>query len=322
MNLYKEKILSHSLKGQRRAHHKYLYIDENGRYVYPEDVKNKVTGAANTAGNVAKGAATATGIAVSNMKDKASKAIADQKQKFKDKKFVKESEKLKKKDVADEYGSYDKWLKEVNKHNAATDKGKLVNQINSAHARSTVGGGLHLLSYQKGEHGTTENLEKQKEKTKQRKQAARDVKSEAQRKSAHAGYEADRRKFPEGGSTEELEIQKEKTAARKRSQQMSNSQRKSAHAGYEADRKKFPEGGSTEELERQKRKTALRKWDKNKNYSKQKYSANQAESERHKAAPTLSKDYRDAMGYAPSLDKQIEKTRKRRKAKQVRALYK
>lgn len=36
-----------------------------------------------------------------------------------------------------------------------------------------------------------------------------------QRKSAHAGYEEDRKNFPEGGSTEELERQKKKTKARK-----------------------------------------------------------------------------------------------------------
>lgn len=42
---------------------------------------------------------------------------------------------------------------------------------------------------------------------------------EGQRKSAHAGYEADKKAFPEGGSTEELERQKKKTAARKRAKE-------------------------------------------------------------------------------------------------------
>ena len=55
MNLYKKKIykshLQHGAIGQKWKNHKYLYIDENGNYVYPEDVANgakqKVSGAGN-----------------------------------------------------------------------------------------------------------------------------------------------------------------------------------------------------------------------------------------------------------------------------------
>lgn len=43
---------------------------------------------------------------------------------------------------------------------------------------------------------------------------------EGQRKSAHAGYEADKKAFPEGGSTEELELQKKKTAQRKKAKEI------------------------------------------------------------------------------------------------------
>ena len=43
MNLYQEYIYRNSLQhGERRRNHKYLYIDSNGRYVYPEDVAKKV----------------------------------------------------------------------------------------------------------------------------------------------------------------------------------------------------------------------------------------------------------------------------------------
>lgn len=44
------RYLSHTL-GQRRAHHKYLYIDENGRYVYPEDVVGKAKNKLSEAGS-------------------------------------------------------------------------------------------------------------------------------------------------------------------------------------------------------------------------------------------------------------------------------
>ena len=60
MNLYKRKIYKKSLQhGLKWRNHKYLYIDANGNYVYPEDVKNKAKSTANTVGNLA----TATGIA-------------------------------------------------------------------------------------------------------------------------------------------------------------------------------------------------------------------------------------------------------------------
>lgn len=62
---------------------------------------------------------------------------------------------------------------------------------------------------------SSSNLEKAKQQTAIRKAEKKRAESERQRKSAHAGYEEDRRLFPEGGSTEELERQKEKTAARK-----------------------------------------------------------------------------------------------------------
>ena len=47
MNLYKKNILKHVMPMNPRRHHKYLYIDANGNYVYPEDVAKK-------AGNKAK----------------------------------------------------------------------------------------------------------------------------------------------------------------------------------------------------------------------------------------------------------------------------
>ena len=48
MNLYKKNMLKHVMPMNPRRHHKYLYIDANGNYVYPEDVAKK-------AGNKARG---------------------------------------------------------------------------------------------------------------------------------------------------------------------------------------------------------------------------------------------------------------------------
>ena len=48
INFYQRVIysnqLEHGVKGQRSSHHKYLYIDANGRYVYPEDLPKGTTG--------------------------------------------------------------------------------------------------------------------------------------------------------------------------------------------------------------------------------------------------------------------------------------
>ena len=41
MNLYKKNILKHVMPMNPRRHHKYLYIDANGNYVYPKDVAKK-----------------------------------------------------------------------------------------------------------------------------------------------------------------------------------------------------------------------------------------------------------------------------------------
>ena len=54
MNLYKRMMYKNSLQhGQKWRDHKYLYIDENGRYVYPEDVKNKAVNNIRTYKNAA-----------------------------------------------------------------------------------------------------------------------------------------------------------------------------------------------------------------------------------------------------------------------------
>ena len=54
MNLYQEHIyrsqLEHAMPMNPRKNHKYLYIDKNGNYVYPEDVKRKVAGGFKKAG--------------------------------------------------------------------------------------------------------------------------------------------------------------------------------------------------------------------------------------------------------------------------------
>ena len=325
MNLYKREIYKSQLQhGLEWKKHKYLYKDANGNYVYPEDVKNKAKGATNTAGYVARGAITAAGTALSNMKDKASNAIADQKQNLKDKKYVRDS-KQKRSDSRETL---------ISKHPHV----KKNSQLFSAHQTAVEKRQESLYSpdwHAKTGYLSAPGVKEQIQKTDKRKEEAANKaflaerkKINQQRKSAHAGYEADKKLFPEGGSTEELEIQKDKTAARKKAKaqakQRVDAQRKSAHVGYEADRKKFPEGGSTEELEKQKEKTRQRKW-KEKSYPKQKYSADQAERERSGRYYETWKESKDNNnGYAASpwaLNREIENTKKRKKAKQVRALY-
>ena len=197
MNLYKREIYKKSLQHAERRNHKYLY-KIGDRYIYPEDVAGKAKSTANNIGNMATAAGTAA-------KTKINKVIADQKQKHKDRVFTNTTlpEKLTSKKLG-------------------RDDDKVLDQIASAHKESTGRKDKSnvVLDYVRTPHTgpsiKAKSLDKQKAKTAARKQAVRNAKSEDQRKSAHAGYEADKKTFPEGRSTEELERQKAKTHARKR----------------------------------------------------------------------------------------------------------
>ena len=101
---------------------------------------------------------------------------------------------------------------------------KAAKQLTNAHQTSTKKYGDDGYLYQDtslSDKGLqTENLKKQKTKTAARKiekeeNEKKRAKADQQRKSAHAGYEEDKKNFPDGGSTEELEIQKRKTRNRK-----------------------------------------------------------------------------------------------------------
>lgn len=83
MNLYKREIYKKSLQHAERRNHKYLY-KIGDRYIYPEDVAGKAKSTASNIGSMASAAGTAA-------KTKINKVIADQKQKHKDRKFVKNS---------------------------------------------------------------------------------------------------------------------------------------------------------------------------------------------------------------------------------------
>lgn len=257
INSYQREIYSSHLEHAERRNHKYLY-KIGDRYIYPEDVAGKAKSTANNIGSMATAAGTAA-------KTKISNAIADQKTKHKDRKFVKDS----RKDPVDKLPknhTREEFLNALDRRDANTAKAKEIDQITKSHKGSTNKFTSEAMWVRgtgdkdpaKGWTGMGESVQKQKAKTADRKRA---VASEAQRKSAHAGYEADKKAFPDGGSTEELERQKRLTKARKMksSNPKTEEQRKSAHAGYEADKKAFPEGGSTEELEEQKRKTKARK---------------------------------------------------------------
>ena len=239
MNLYKREIyksqLQHGLEWKR---HKYLYKDANGNYVYPEDVKN-------------------------NAKSKVQGFVADQKQKLKDKKYLRDEKHRK--------------YPNLEKANVTSTGGKRVNQITSAHQEGTKK--TTALSYQSTHDPISNKVVKVKRdfdsngnqigvgystepshltKKKQRN------KIDQQRKSAHAGYEADKKLFPEGGSTEELEYQKKRTASRKADKKYKEERRKinqqaqSAHEGFWEAPYNL-DSVATEELKRQKEKTKARK---------------------------------------------------------------
>lgn len=308
MNSHQRKIYASQLQHAERRNHKYLY-KIGDRYVYPEDVSGKAKSTASNIGSMV----TATGTAA---KTKINKAIADQKQKHKDRVFTNTTlpEKLTSKKIG-------------------RDDNKELDQIVSAHKESTgrkSNSTNVVLDYERRTDGPNikaKSLDKQKAKTAARKQAVRNAKSEAQYKSAHAGYEADKKAFPEGGSTEELELQKKKTADRKKTKELTKKKEKdqirSAHQQHtiRERRKSMPGPASAPSLETKKKESEYRKY--MKAYPKQKYSANQAEYDRQVQSlrnhRELIEEGRDP--YTPSLEKQIEKTKKRKKAKQVRALY-
>lgn len=173
--------MSHGMKWKN---HKYLYIDANGKYVYPEDVAK-------------------------NAKDKVSSAAKDLKTKLKDKKFKWDSKHRK-------YGN-------LGEANANTQAGKKINQLTSAHQEGTkkFDSLRYINTHESGnkkvkkvtyggdwvEKETVDNVLERRKKVNQ------------QRKSAHAGYERNQKIFPDGGSTEKLEEIK----ARKKKQQRGSS---------------------------------------------------------------------------------------------------
>ena len=83
--------------------------------------------------------------------------------------------------------------------------------VNAANKQINIDNGRYVSKMIESQKRDEERDRKiKKEKSEHRKKL-----SEQQRKSAHAGYEEDRKNFPDGGSTEELERQKRKTKARK-----------------------------------------------------------------------------------------------------------
>lgn len=205
MNLYKKEIYKKSLQHTERRNHKYIY-KIGDRYIYPEDVAGKAKSTANNIGSMATAAGTAA-------KTKISNTIADQKTKLKDRKFVKSSnpgwsnEGANRQRIETEKRNEERWRKHIQSPEYKQGEyNRKASEIGDKEAYKRM-----VASNRPGRRKSSE-LEKQKERVATNK---RRIETERQRKSAHAGYEEDRRLFPEGGSTEELERQKEKTTARK-----------------------------------------------------------------------------------------------------------
>ena len=220
--------------------HKYLYIDSNGKYVYPEDVANKAKDK------------------VSDTKNKISDAAKNLRTTIRDKQF--------------KSGRYEKnYVKNHNYPNHEGDPWQQYSKDTQAMTRSHQGSTSHISGkdyfklHQAGDDPAytpgAKSVNKQKKNTAARK---RQKLANQQQKSAHAGYERDKRIFPDGGSTEELENQKQKTKDRKfngkTTRKSINQQLNNAHSVGRSE-KWITEGKnmSTEELERQKELTKRRK---------------------------------------------------------------
>lgn len=227
--------------------------------------------------------------AYGDAKETASNVISDQKLKAKDRKYVRESP---------EAGTWKTGHIESNKRNDTNrmiEKGEKIRrdkQNERFRSTTTTGTAKEIEAAKRradkqGEGYSTEDLEIQKEKTAIRKKhkanldkAASDTdrrkKTSQQQKSAHSGYEADKRKFgDEPTSTEELELQKRKTASRKARQKSvdeirranrTKDQQKAAHQGKKGNtsldewgpaKAKYIQSQNT--IEEQKRKTKTRK---------------------------------------------------------------
>ena len=154
--------MSHGMKWKN---HKYLYIDANGKYVYPEDVAK-------------------------NAKDKVSSAAKDLKTKLKDKKFKWDSK-----------HKYDKKLpvnaKEADQISSAHQGIRGENYWK--HYRDTKD------YYEPAGKSINEQKTKTSERKKREEFLKERKKINQQFKSAHAGYERNQKIFPDGGSTEKLE---------------------------------------------------------------------------------------------------------------------
>ena len=238
MNLYKEKILKHSLKGQRRANHKYLYIDENGRYVYPEDVSK-----------------------ANNIQKHHAQVLSDRRIAKKDRAHVKEDKEITnamRKELNNMGYNIGKKDSEQLRRNINTNS-----QIQSAHQRSvkTIKG-----TYDQERRAANPEAAKAEitERRRKKESSTRPLRVADQQASAHQGSISlknnsngtkDITRRVSDADTGKAIIKERREKRRKNLDQ----QRKSAHAGYELDKKMYPDGGSTEELERQKEKTANRK---------------------------------------------------------------
>lgn len=182
------------------------------RYIYPEDVPKGTT----------------------EIQQHHAQVLSDRRQAKKDRKYAKESKGIDNR-IDNQFGI-----------SGAARSIRNTQQMTKSHQGTTEYGGLDSYLTR------LTDSDKAKDQIKKRKLAKAIDNTDSQRKSAHAGYEADKKVFPEGGSTEELESQKKKTSMRKQL---------GASRAAENERKKsgFVEEGSTEELERQKIKTKARK---------------------------------------------------------------
>ncbi len=184
MNLYKREIYKKSLQHAERRNHKYLY-KIGDRYIYPEDVAGKAKSTASNIGSMVTAAGTAA-------KTKISNTIADQKQKHKDRKFVKSSnpgwsnEGANRRRIETEKRNEESLRKHIQSPEYKQGEyNRKASEIGDEEAYKRM-----VASNRPGRRKSSE-LEKQKEKTAERKKVKELAKEkvDAQRKSAHAGYE-------------------------------------------------------------------------------------------------------------------------------------
>lgn len=274
MNLYKREIYKKSLQHAERRNHKYLY-KIGDRYIYPEDV------ATGKASHKPSGIADKAKKMLSDFKPRTEthingRSINDKTDGYKEVNRRKNAKTMDARDLIANTKSKEELEEEYRRKDPVGYNEYKMNRINrdvesaKAEYEKTMADIEARNKKLKGSSSSESTVDRMKVR------ADRKRKTEAQRKSAHAGVEAYEKKFPNGGSTEELERQKEKKFLKDRAiaREARRSMRTTGttaeiegakRAAQKRTRDDFKDGpgvAGTDEMARQMEKTKIRKTEK------------------------------------------------------------